>query len=236
MTPNESGTFLAPKKSTEEYLYQLQELGIKHEFPSDDLVFLLHPYHLQGINEFQTSLFDGFCNTRGYGFGQDDARTFSGVTMVARLFARLLGANADNIAGCKDSTYLMANNRSSPNKHTLSVCSKRNIQNKLETIKNCSCLRTGSSRPVNSTYLPSDFLAEEDTCKLKNENYTFYNFGNGHTKAFVFDCSIACSEKGTRAWYAILAPDGTTSDECQLCLAGTCTEPRFDQAPQSRLW
>uniref|UniRef100_A0A0K8R2Z1 Putative metalloprotease n=1 Tax=Ixodes ricinus TaxID=34613 RepID=A0A0K8R2Z1_IXORI len=133
MTNNESGTFLATNKSTEEYLYQLQELGIKHKFPSDDLVFLLHPYNLQGINEFQTSFFDGFCNTRGYGFGQDDARTFSGVTMVARLFARLLGANADNIAGCKDSTYLMANNRSSPDKHTLSNCSKTNIQHKLQT-------------------------------------------------------------------------------------------------------
>uniref|UniRef100_A0A0K8RH90 Putative metalloprotease n=1 Tax=Ixodes ricinus TaxID=34613 RepID=A0A0K8RH90_IXORI len=84
MTLNESGTFLANKRSTEEYLYALQEFGIKHNFSSDDLVFLLHPYQFTVIDEFKTSFFDGFCNTRGYGFGHDDARTFSGVTMAAR--------------------------------------------------------------------------------------------------------------------------------------------------------
>ncbi|XP_040071467.1 uncharacterized protein LOC120843989 [Ixodes scapularis] len=235
MTSNESGTLLANKRSTEEYLYELQEFGIKHNFSSDGLVFLLHPYQLTAKNEFQTSFFDGFCNTRGYGFGQDDARTFSGVTMAARQFARLLGANADNISGCKDSTYLMANNRSSSNKHTLSDCSKRNIQNKLETIKHSSCLRTNYSRHVNSTYLPSDFLAEKDTCTIKNQNYTFCNHsGTEHTKAFFVGCSIACCEKDAGNLYVILAPDGTKSDECQLCLAGSCAKESVTSSSSTR--
>ncbi|XP_042149282.1 uncharacterized protein LOC115316965 [Ixodes scapularis] len=89
MTPNESSIFLANKISPEEYLYRLQEFGITRNFPSDYLIFLLHPYQLQAIHEFSTSFFDGFCNTRGYGYGHDDAKTFSGVTMVARQFARL---------------------------------------------------------------------------------------------------------------------------------------------------
>uniref|UniRef100_A0A6B0V935 Putative secreted metalloprotease n=1 Tax=Ixodes ricinus TaxID=34613 RepID=A0A6B0V935_IXORI len=227
MTLNESSTLLSNKRSTEENLYELHEFGIKHNFPSDDLVFLLYPYQLTEIDEFKTSFLDGFCNTRGYGFGYDDARTFSGVTMAARQFARLLGANADNIAGCKHSTYLMANNKSSPDKHTLSNCSKRNIQHKLQTINNCSCLRTDYSGPVNSTYLPSNFLNKTDICTLSHQNYTFCNqLGRKSKEAYVVGCSVACCEMGpqnTQNLYGILAPDGTTSDDCQLCLAGQCT-------------
>uniref|UniRef100_A0A0K8RAJ4 Putative metalloprotease n=1 Tax=Ixodes ricinus TaxID=34613 RepID=A0A0K8RAJ4_IXORI len=122
----------------------------------------------------------------------------------------------------------MANNRSSPDKHTLSNCSKRNIQHKLQTIENCSCLRTGFSRPVNPTYLPSDFLNEADTCTLKNQNYKFCNlFGRENTKPFVVNCSIACCELPAaeidKLSAVILAPDGTKSEQCQLCLAGKCT-------------
>uniref|UniRef100_A0A0K8RFL8 Putative metalloprotease n=1 Tax=Ixodes ricinus TaxID=34613 RepID=A0A0K8RFL8_IXORI len=236
MTTNERATILENKKNTVEYLYQVQEFGITQNFSSDYLFFLLHPYQLAAIDEYSTSFFDGFCKATGYGFGHDDAITFSGVTMAARLFARLLGANVDKISGCEDSTYLMANSRTSPDKHTLSNCSRRDIQNKLEKIKNSNCLSTNYFRPVNSTYLPSDFLKERDTCTLNNENYTFCNSGTEHKKAFVVDCSIACCKGGPNDISVILAPDGTKSDECQLCLAGKCTESRPDEAPQSRLW
>ncbi|XP_040070674.1 uncharacterized protein LOC120843382 [Ixodes scapularis] len=227
-----NNTFLASKNkgNNEEFLYLLQDLGIRQNFSSDDLVFFLHPYQWQASYEFQTSFFDGFCKFRGYGFGHDDARTFSGVTMAARQFARLLGANADSISGCQSSTFLMANNRSSPEVHTLSNCSRRAIEYKLQTIKDCTCLRTNSSVPVNSTYLPSHFLSGTDLCTMQNEKYTVCDIlfspksGTQHTQAFVFSCFVACCEKGTKGkWSVILAPDGTQSKECQLCLAGKCT-------------
>uniref|UniRef100_A0A0K8RHF4 Putative metalloprotease n=1 Tax=Ixodes ricinus TaxID=34613 RepID=A0A0K8RHF4_IXORI len=241
MTVND--TFLASKNkgNNEELLYLLQDLGIRQNFSSDDLVFFLHPFQWRASYEFQTSFFDGFCKSRGYGFGHDDAKTFSGVTMAARQFARLLGANADSISGCQSSTYLMANNRSSSEVHTLSNCSRRAIEYKLQTINNCSCLRTDYTGPVNPAYLPSHFLNKTDICNLRHENLTFCNqIGTRRNEAYVVDCSVACCEKRTqniREAVAILAPDGATSDECQLCLSGKCTkrQPRLHQAAQSRL-
>uniref|UniRef100_A0A0K8RLY1 Putative metalloprotease n=1 Tax=Ixodes ricinus TaxID=34613 RepID=A0A0K8RLY1_IXORI len=240
MTVND--TFLASKNngSNEELLYLLQDLGIRQNFPSDDLVFFLHPFPWPAPYEFNTSFFDGFCNARGYGFVHDNAKTFSGVTMAARQFARLLGANADSISGCPRSTYLMANNISSSDMHTLSNCSKRAIEYKLQTIKNCSCLRTDSSLTVNSTYLPSDFLNGTDICTLQNENYTFCDKpGTQHTQAFVLYCNVFCCEKGTNSPYLIIAPDGTKSKGCQLCLAGKCTNETTTSSgstPEKALW
>lgn len=237
MTANDSDTFLASQKTgnNKEGLDLLHDLGISQNFSSDDLVLLLHPYPWQARYELNTSYFDGFCAKRAYGFVQDDTKSFSGVTMAARQFARLLGANADKISGCKDSTYLMANSRTSPDKHTLSNCSRKDIQIKLEKIKHSSCLRTNYSRPVNSTYLPSDFLTEKDTCTLKNENYTFCNHPRTeHTKAFLVGCSIACCEKDAKNVYVILAPDGTQSDKCQLCLAGNCAKESVTSSSSTR--
>uniref|UniRef100_A0A0K8RHT6 Putative metalloprotease n=1 Tax=Ixodes ricinus TaxID=34613 RepID=A0A0K8RHT6_IXORI len=119
----------------------------------------------------------------------------------------------------------MANSRSPADVHTLSNCSRRAIEYKLQTIENCSCLRTDYSGPVNSTYLPSHFLNKTDTCTLKHENYTFCNKpGTKNNEAYVIGCSIACCEIGTNNTPVILAPDGTKSDKCQLCLSGKCAK------------